>query len=61
MFIEQLKDIVDRVKDMLSEDIEGRTTSDQSWNKENEGGDATRTEVRTERPGREAKKTDMKV
>lgn len=50
IFIEQLKDIVDKAEDMLSEDTEGERNSDQGGSpKQSEGADMLGTEVRTER------------
>lgn len=47
VFIEQLKDIVDKAEDMLSEDTEGERNSDQgSSPKKSEGADMHRVEVR---------------
>lgn len=47
VFIEQLKDIVDKAEDMLSEDTEGERTSDQGCNlKHTEGAGAVGPEVR---------------
>uniref|UniRef100_A0A3P9NXX4 non-specific serine/threonine protein kinase n=1 Tax=Poecilia reticulata TaxID=8081 RepID=A0A3P9NXX4_POERE len=47
IFIEQLKDIVDKAEDMLSEDTEGERNSDQGCNfRQNEGCCALGTEVR---------------
>lgn len=47
MFIEQLKDIVDKAEDMLSEDTEGERNSDQgSSPKKSEGADVHGAEVR---------------
>lgn len=47
VFIEQLKDIVDKAEDMLSEDTEGERNSDQgSSPKKSEGADSHGAEVR---------------
>lgn len=47
VFIEQLKDIVDKAEDMLSEDTEGERNSDQGGSpKQKEGPGALGTEVR---------------
>lgn len=47
IFIEQLKDIVDKAEDMLSEDTEGERNSDQGCNiRQNEGCCALGSEVR---------------
>lgn len=49
VFIEQLKDIVDKAEDMLSEDTEGERNSDQGGSpKQSEGTDTLGTEVRKE-------------
>lgn len=49
VFIEQLKDIVDKAEDMLSEDTEGERYSDQGGSpKHNEGAGTPGTEVRKE-------------
>lgn len=49
VFIEQLKDIVDKAEDMLSEDTEGERYSDQGCSpKQSEGTGALGTEVRKE-------------
>lgn len=49
VFIEQLKDIVDKAEDMLSEDTEGERNSDQGGSpKQSEGAGALGTEVRKE-------------
>lgn len=46
-FIEQLKDIVDKAEDMLSEDTEGERNSDQGGSpKQSEGPGTLGTEVR---------------
>ncbi|XP_008286447.1 serine/threonine-protein kinase WNK2 [Stegastes partitus] len=46
VFIEQLKDIVDKAEDMLSEDTEGERNSDQGCSpKQNEGASILRTEA----------------
>lgn len=47
VFIEQLKDIVDKAMDMLSEDTEGERNSDQGGSpKQNEGAGTLGMEVR---------------
>lgn len=49
VFIEQLKDIVDKAEDMLSEDTEGERNSDQGGSpKQSDGSDTQGTEVRKE-------------
>ncbi len=49
VFIEQLKDIVDKAEDMLSEDTEGERNSDQGGSpKQSEGAGTLGTEVRKE-------------
>lgn len=48
VFIEQLKDIVDKAEDMLSEDTEGERNSDQGSPKHSEGAGTPGTEVRKE-------------
>lgn len=49
VFIEQLKDIVDKAEDMLSEDTEGEKTSDQGGSpKQSEGAGTLGMEVRKE-------------
>lgn len=49
VFIEQLKDIVDKAEDMLSEDTEGERYSDQGGSpKHNEGAGTPGIEVRRE-------------
>uniref|UniRef100_A0A3Q3B6K5 non-specific serine/threonine protein kinase n=1 Tax=Kryptolebias marmoratus TaxID=37003 RepID=A0A3Q3B6K5_KRYMA len=51
VFIEQLKDIVDKAEDMLSEDTEGERTSDQGCSlKQTEGAGAVGAEVRGNAP-----------
>ncbi|XP_035995077.1 serine/threonine-protein kinase WNK2 isoform X3 [Fundulus heteroclitus] len=45
IFIEQLKDIVDKAEDMLSEDTEGERNSDQECNKLSEGAGALGSEA----------------
>lgn len=48
VFIEQLKDIVDKAEDMLSEDAEGERNSDHGDSpKQSDGAGALGTEVRT--------------
>lgn len=49
VFIEQLKDIVDKAEDMLSEDTEGERNSDQGGSpKQSEGAGTLGVEVRKE-------------
>lgn len=49
VFIEQLKDIVDKAEDMLSEDTEGERNSDQGGSpKQSDGAGTLGSEVRKE-------------